>query len=314
MNEALRLLRRALRRAGYDLKPRRAYDLAQLTHIEALAQGPALERVRALLDQADPGAGRTDRLRLHYRTCLRGDPNRPSGRVTGATAQNNVLTCLASTVAAVKLAAEARGADGLEVVVYDDRSEPGALDALRRVLSDLPCPWSIQPTVAPGAGPSLYQSLDAARGTDTLVYLCEDDFLHLPSAILEMWDFYREVHERTGAHLLLHPGDYPDRYKTHDPCYVLLGGARHWRTISHTTHTFLTHGRVLEENWALMDSTRYAGEKRGAESRNVNRLFDHLPGFSPLPSLACHLQGEGTLPPYFDWQALWDRYGAARED
>lgn len=314
MNEGLRLLRHLLRRHGYDLRRRKDFDVRHLAHAGALADPRAIEALEGYLGAPGEAAAeaRLDRLRLHLRTCIRGNPDRPSGRLTGVSVQENVLRCVASTVAAVNQAARDRGAGAVEVVVFDDHSEDSALERLKSVLGALSCPWALRTTRQRGQGLSLHESLAAARGANALLYACEDDYLHAPSAVLEMWDFYATVCARTGRHMVLHPTDYPDRYKDLYPSYVLLGAARHWRTISHVTHTFFTHGRVLDEHWRCFENTRYAGrDSRGSEKNTTNLLFDFIPGFSPLPALACHLQSAVTLPPYFEWRALWDRYAAA---
>jgi hypothetical protein len=311
MNEALRLLRRILRGRGYDLRKIKDYDLAQLTTLGALDDAGDVTRTQAQLSEtADaPDGDRLDRLLVCLRTCIRGDPNRPSGRITGASVQENVLRCLASTVESVNRAVAEHGAEAVEMVVFDDHSEASAVARLRGVLANLTCAASLTTNRERGQGASLLEHFEFAKGRNSLVYFCEDDYLHAPAAIPEMWDFYKTVHARNGRHMVLYPVDYPDRYKTHYPSYVLLGRGGHWRSISHATHTLFTHGAVVARHWDYFYGTRLAGSGRGGqESKTTNLLFDHIPGFSAIPSLACHLQSEATLPPFFDWKALWERY------
>jgi hypothetical protein len=45
----------------------------------------------------------------------------------------------------------------------------------------------------------------------------------------------------------------------------------------------------------------------GSERKTTDRLFDHIPGFSPIPAVAVHLQETHCLPPFFDWKELWDK-------
>jgi len=36
-------------------------------------------------------------------------------------------------------------------------------------------------------------------------------------------------------------------------------------------------------------------------------LFNHIPGFAPIPALSAHMQTEESTPPFFDWHDLWDK-------
>ncbi len=315
MNEALRLLRRLVRRWGYDMVRAPAYVLRPVPNLASLPHGGDLRATRDWFDAAD-GAAKADpilRLTVYLRTCLRKQRNvskRP--RLTGISDADNALRCLASTVRAINIAVrEGAGKRTLSVIVLDDRSDAAPLARLRLVLETLACPWELRQTRERGQGPSLYEQFSDARGRDGLVYFCEDDFLHEPDAITEMWDFYDLIHRLTGGHTMLYPQEHKDLYESLYPSYILAGPTRRWRTTNDATHTFFTHGTVVETYWPYFENTKYMGlrsKKRhlASEKKTTNRIFDHIPGFSPIPAVALHMQYEELLPPFYEWKPLWE--------
>ncbi len=134
--------------------------------------------------------------------------------------------------------------------------------------------------------------------------------MHERTAIYEMCLFYKQIYQVTQQHLLLHRQESESLYTNYYPSYLLLSPYRHWRTMSHATHAFMTHSAGVKKYWHYFENTKHVGDlnKRhlGSESRTTNKIFEHLPGFCPIPALAGHLQSENTLPPVFDWRRLWD--------
>lgn len=160
----------------------------------------------------------------------------------------------------------------------------------------------------------MHEHFSFAKDKEALIYFCEDDYLHEKSAISEMVRFYKKVYEQTGSHLLIHPQEHELIYSQYNyPSYILLGENRRWRTISHATHTFFTHSTVVKKYWDYFENTKYMGLKKskvrhlGSEKKTTDQLFNHIPGFSPIPAIAIHLQTENCLPPFFDWRALWEK-------
>ncbi len=314
MNEALRLLRKMVRRWGYDLKTSEEYVLRPVPHLDELPHGLDLRAAKDLFDQDRPSPDGADlgQLIVYLRTCVRPDRNvdqRP--RLTGAPDEENALRCLSSTVKSINDAATARGADAIEVLVLDDRSAPETLAKFDRVLAPLTCRWQVQQTKEQGQGPSLHEQFSHARALNKLAYFCEDDYLHEPTAIRDMWDFYNLIRQATGGHCVIYPQEHKNLYESHYPSYIFAGPTRRWRTMSDATHTFFTHGKVVDTYWDYFENTKYMGlrsKKRHLASEKVttNKLYRHVPGFSPIPPVAVHLQYEELLPPFFDWKPLWE--------
>lgn len=314
MNELLRLLRKGLRPFGYDVRRKHAYNLLPFKSVERL---PELLAVQQAFDQ-EPAASHTsavddtDHLKVVVRTCIREDRNpRSQNRVTSASLVETVGRCLQSMVVSINAALAEPQAPRISLLILDDHSDPVYQDELRNIASQLGCEWSLQTTATRGQGASLHEQFSLARNDHTLYYFCEDDYLHAPCAIHAMWEFYRHIYRATGQHLILHPQEHENLYGgALYPSYVLLGKDRHWRTMSHATHVLFTHSRVVQDYWDCFENTKFVGNRQkrrlGSEAQTTNRIFEHLPGFSPIPALAGHLQGQNTLPPFFDWQQLWN--------
>jgi len=315
MNDFLRLLRSLLRRYGYDVKKYYEYNLLPLNNQASFNQiarlAEAAERDQHSDDAGDP---ELQRLNVCLRTCLRDRPGRaaqPPGP-TGADREEIALRCLKSLIASINHAL--RGDHGLEITltVFDDHSTVDAHAKIVESCEKASCAREVRTTREPGQGASLLEQFEFARENRGLFYFCEDDYLHEPSAIAEMHGFYRKVYHTCGTHLVIHPQEHEFLYtKAIYPAYLLLGEHRHWRTISHATHVLFTHADVVRKYWRYFENTRHVGDRSkrrlGSEAKTTNLLFDHLPGFAPIPALAAHMQTAGSLPPFFNWRALWEQ-------
>jgi hypothetical protein len=314
MNDALRLLRKLVRFWGYDLVSSPDYVLRPIANAETLPNGPELQAVKSTLDrQAKTEAGESlDHLRVYLRTCVRADRNKTADNAIASSFEEATLICLSSLVESLNEAAGVYGSANIEVLVLDDRSTEAAREKMMPLLKDLSCAWTFRESKVTGAGGSLLEQFSDARGTGAVCYFCEDDYLHERSAVRELWDFYRMIHDVTGGHCILHPQEHELLYRAHYASYLLRGSNRHWRTMSHATHTLFTHANVVERHWNCFENTKYVGNRKkrrlGSERNTTNRLFEIMPGFCPIPAVAAHIQQENLLPPYFDWRPLWTRH------
>lgn len=161
---------------------------------------------------------------------------------------------------------------------------------------------------------------------DTWVYLCEDDYLHVPEtferiswfiarkdAVLDTVNkekrnrfaiFSGNLNQKS---LFIHPADYPDRYHADRryPSYLFEDGKLHWRQIRNTTHTFMATARDMKQHQQVI--------RESITGFNDDILFQKLyTGLlsrsralcvSPMPGLATHLT-DGVMTPIVDWQAV----------
>ena len=140
---------------------------------------------------------------------------------------------------------------------------------------------------------------------DHLIFFVEDDYLFDQDCIGEMLYLY----QKTGpnSRYILHPVDYPDRYRDIYECQIILGRTRHWRTIKHTTGTFMVPKKVFAEYRDYYEKFTEYGVTPGInEDNSINLVYSEVPCLSPLPSLAHHFQYESTLSHFLDWKELWE--------
>ncbi|MDE2029455.1 MAG: glycosyltransferase family 2 protein [Alphaproteobacteria bacterium] len=310
MNEAMRLLRAVLRPLGYDVRRRPSYSFLPLKGASSL---PFLDRVRKNFDNdgSRKFGSNLDTLKIIFRTCLSPERDmKAQNRLTQAPLSEMVECCFHSLIVSVNAALKESPAPKIELLLLDDHSDPARLARLTGLARKFECPWKIQTTAQRGQGASLHEQFSLSRGDDALYYFCEDDYLHDPRAIYEMWAFYRQVAALTRRHLVLHPQEHGCLYDTsYYPSYLVLSPFRHWRTVSDATHQLFLHGHIVRDYWDYFENTKFVGNRKkrrlGSERRTTNRLFRHIPCFAPIPALAGHMQSESLLPPFFDWQALW---------
>lgn len=309
MNELLRLLDRVLKKQGYSIKKHPQYNLLPLKNFEGLsAQKLAYD---AFNSAPNKNTANVFKVEVCLRTCIsekRGKGKR--SELTGVDLEEHFLTCISSLMISINHAH--KNNIDISLSVFDDRSEKSALEKIRTLSNRLECNCQIITTETTGQGESLHQHFSYAKDKDSLFYFCEDDYLHEEDAIYEMVNFYRNIYENTGSHLLIHPQEHELIYSQYNyPSYLLLGENRRWRSMSNATHTFFTHSQIVNDYWKYFENTRYVGikEKRhlGSEKKTTDQLFKHIPGFSPIPAVAIHLQTKNCLPPFFEWEKLWQQ-------
>jgi hypothetical protein len=181
---------------------------------------------------------------------------------------------------------------------------------------------------------SIFRSVQLAceSGADEWVYLCEDDYLHTPNAFECIVDLIRNRDEylkmrspirfRRGSErfrdvpLIIHPADYPDRYRRHERRFSLLflGSVCHWRQISNTTFTILASASTFQQYRSLFE--------RASKGAQDGYLSEHLYGshffgqkalaVSPIPGVATHMHEE-VMTPLVNWKELVKRYSIQLE-
>ncbi len=309
MNEVLRSLDRVLKKRGYSIKKHPEYNLLPLKSFEGFTEQKNIYDSFASNSNLKPD--NTDGLEVCLRTCI--SDKRAKGKrseLTNVSLEEHLLRCINSLFVSINKAM--KNNININLTVFDDRSEKAALEKIKLLCEKLECDWQLVTTKETGQGASLHEHFTFAKDKDALVYFCEDDYLHEPDAIFEMVEFFKKVYKQTTSHLLIHPQEHELIYSQYNyPSYILLGDNRRWRTISNATHTFFTHSKVVKEYWKYFENTKFVGikEKRhlGSEKKTTDQLFKHIPGFSPIPAVAVHMQTEDCLPAFYNWRELWEK-------
>ncbi|MGB4057524.1 MAG: hypothetical protein WBK77_05530 [Alphaproteobacteria bacterium] len=307
MNDFIRFISKSLEPFGYHVRPRNGLNFLRVPNLE---KDGSIDIVRRAMSTPCPvpPEGNLDRLVIYLRTCLREKRNidtRP--RCTGVSMTEHSLRCIYSLI----LSANALKDISVELRVLDDHSDETPLAALKNILTHAQFPVALRTTTEQGQGASLHEQFSMGRMDDAITYFCEDDFLHEEDGLAVMVKFYQDMARLSGSHLVLYPMEHNSLYSHHYPSYIVAGADRHWRSVRHATHTFLTHGKAVEKYWRYFENTKYVGNRKkrklGSEAQTTNNLFRFLPGFSPLKPCAVHLQFKELLPPFYDWRALWER-------
>jgi len=173
-----------------------------------------------------------------------------------------------------------------------------------------------------------------ARPDDDWVYLCEDDYLHVPQAfewihelIVNRDQVLKTVPRRsfmgwffgdlTKKPLILHPADYPDRYKADHRTlsWLFLTKHNHWRQIANTTFTILAQGKTFQRY-----RTDLLKSSKGADDDYLShRVMERFPYrgralcLSPIPGIASHMHA-ATMTPLVDWEAVHREWAAKVAD
>lgn len=248
-------------------------------------------------------------LQTHSETSVHG-----AHRYVGAAKSEVMLRCTRSLVTSINQA----DAD-IILRVFDDHSSPEAVTALRRILATCRHPVEFVALEDSGYNASCLASFSRARDdARELIYFVEDDYLHTPSAIPEMLEAQALFKEKLGGReVALHPYDDPKNYWgvifSQESCRVVYGGKRHWRTNTHTTNTCWIEVGTLKRNWerferlARYSSTPYGRAHHIFEASTINEIWrEQVSLFTPIPSLALHLQYEEHKDPYLDWKEWWN--------
>lgn len=212
-----------------------------------------------------------------------------------------VLACMNSLL-------DSLGGQGV-VHVLDDHSPSDDKKDMRALLRSYSSAHQFVPlNKGKGAGNSLQAAFLYAKENDfPFVYFCEDDYLHLPHAIVSMLDCYERYHS------VIFPVDYYDRYVGRDegdvyPSNIYLGAYNYWRTVHHTTATVMLESRILQEYWDVYCDAADREKKIpsvGWEDETTNKIYQLERCLSPLPSLAAHVSPFPPLPPFVDWEGVF---------
>lgn len=235
----------------------------------------------------------------------------PTPRYCGARKTEVIKKCVQSLVNSCDLTDYT-----IKFIWLDDHSSQSTIDMLHDIFRKSKHPYEFYPLEVRGWNSSGYEQFERGRSSNAdLVYFVEDDYLHYPTAIEEMIDSYITFKRNLGTEVAIHPFDDPDNYKPNyiSPCRVVLGKNRRWRTNEYATFTFMCNPEIVREHWSRFYtlSTEYMtewGERNQIhEGTTINHIWRwETKLFTPIPSVALHMQFEEQKDPYLNWKELWD--------
>lgn len=138
----------------------------------------------------------------------------------------------------------------------------------------------------------------AERNPDEVLYICEDDYLHVEHAILAMKAVFVQGYK--GFYV---PYDYPDRYTldTSRLCELHAGPYGHLRSIPSATLTIAaTANTWLKYKYELLRAGVFADDSW------TWKAFAQAGALCPVPGHATHLQ-DNCITPYVNWQIIYEQ-------
>jgi len=130
-----------------------------------------------------------------------------------------------------------------------------------------------------------------------LIYVCEDDYLHIPNAINCMKAVFQNNYGGFYA-----PYDYPDRYyfDSDRNCELVLTTFGHLRTIPSATLTIAALGATwFKYKFELLRAGAFADDTW------TWKAFKQVGALCPIPGHATHLQ-DGCVTPLVPWEKVYD--------
>lgn len=250
-------------------------------------------------------------LEVVLRTCDRADVHPERGpRFIGASKPELVRGCFKSLLDSI---ARARDLADIKLSVLDDGSGPETLSYIERGARESGTEFEIEPCREAGYNGSALRQFEKCKdSTADLVYCVEDDYLHFPEAVEQMLVMTERFEAMTGTSVAIRPDDDPFTYSSNSPhamkySLVFMGKDRHWRTLHCTHNTVFTRAGVFREYWELFASLAKFYKKLSInEDKSINMVWEMVPLFSPIPTLAVHVS-QNNEPPFVDYRSLWER-------
>jgi glycosyltransferase involved in cell wall biosynthesis len=247
------------------------------------------------------------RLDVFFRTCSNISAVNGTYRVVNASKTEIVLRCLNALIHSMGQVGGDKSTP-LSLTVVDDHSDPECLRWISKLLAErCDFPRRLIHLEGTGNGASLLKNYELARkDCDDLIYFVEDDYLHDPAAIGSLLKARQQLSFTLNQDIVLFPCDNPKYYEGFNPAAILTAEDRYWRAILSTTATVLVSKKTLVDHWErFIGLTRYEPEAV-TEADTINRIYETVPCFSPMPSLAAHLVDGGFMPRLVNWISWWE--------
>jgi len=244
-------------------------------------------------------------LDIILRTCSRKESQVHGGKERIHPKEEILLKCCQSLINSIE---ECQGKFGeIKLIIVDDHSDSNIVKQLKQISNKF---ITLKNT---GNSASIHKIYDyAIKNSKDLIYFVEDDYLHEPTAIKEMLDFYHlSSYMLQNNEIVIYPLDGNDRYKPQylKPSFIVPGERRYWRTIDSTTGTFLLSKNLFLKYFEIFNQfADYGVNPMIHEETTINTIW-RQPGiscFSPIPTLVYHLQLIEHLPLYTNYKILWD--------
>ena len=233
-----------------------------------------------------------------------------------------VIRCVSSLVNSANKATN----HTITFTILDDHSSEDLILSLRKIFSQSIHSWNLIRLEENGYNYSALKQFELCKKSNSdLIYSVEDDYLHSPTAIIEMIDAYKNLKRKYKLNeVCIFPFDTPQEYdfNVNEKFLITREKYRHWKSSIWTTQTFMTSPKVLQNHWKHFE--RLAKEFKVVprhlkheidwndivwEETTIGNVWkNYVPVFHPIPSLALHVQFEKERDPYINHIEWWNKY------
>jgi predicted SAM-dependent methyltransferase len=240
-------------------------------------------------------------------------------RYTGADKKETAKRCVRSLIHSLNHCF--RNAPDVEITlkIFDDHSDETYLASLQKDTEKALFQVELTLLETTGIRESISTCYEYGKsyGRD-LVYFAQDDYLYEETAILEMIAMFWDASKKIGNYVAIYPFNDPYRYRPENivPVRIVQSGKRHWRTSFQTASCFMLHHRTLMKEYDLFRAfTEHAIDSK-MEDDTINKLFQERGYFlfTPIPSLAFHMQYETERDPFIDYRPLWNTFADVKAE
>lgn len=259
------------------------------------------------------------KLEIILRTCDRTNVSKHP-RFISVSKSELLLGCVASLI---NSANQVKG-HIISYKILDDNSTQETQEKLRKLFSQSIHSYEFIKLNETGHHYTALKQFEYCRDSNAdFVYSVEDDYLHCPSALTEVFD-----------EILFLPKKYPiqkplclflwdnireyceDDFSKMRPEMIMRGKHRHWKSGLFTTFSMITHPFIFQQHWDLFHklATEYTPfdevfDGMVYEGNTISKIWlEHVFRISPLNSLALHMQDRGDEDSYIDWRYWWKNY------
>lgn len=254
------------------------------------------------------------KLDIFLRTHDRGNVHEDKyGRYCDAPKSEVIKRCVTSLIKSTNLV---QGYN-IKITCIDDHSTDETLTNIKNILEHSVHSHELMHLEKTGNNESLLKQLELCVNSDAnLVYLVEDDYLHYETALVEMLENYTFFKQNLQNEVAFHPYDDPDNYKTEHitQTRIVLGSRRHWRLNGYTTCTFMCNPDIIRQYYDIYKRmfkfymTPFGEAHNIHENTTINKIWrENVYLFTPIPSVALHMQFKEQIDKFIDWKPLWDR-------
>lgn len=245
------------------------------------------------------------KLNIIYRCCDTVNAcSMPYPRIFNLSKQQIVFKCLDS----LKMNLDNLNTDiSLKIFVIGDKCSDSMIAKLKSVFFNKNVKYTFLTEQDGGNARSFCSCVQIANELpdDEIVYFLEDDYLFLRNDILNKMVFsMQRLKELDNADVAITGDDYPDRWKNNcrENSFLRVVEQGNFLRIHHTTCTFCTTTNVIKKYYN--DLMLFQLWPHINEDRCINKLWQNVNLYSPLPAWTIHFQENSTIPIYISREKL----------